>query len=80
LQGWTRFAPVDKWISAHDQPQHAAAPQSGDAKHAADAMGEGSGSSVPPAVQKMVATQLSRNDRISLFKDFVEYQRNHAGE
>ena len=80
LQGWTRFAPAEKWMTAHDQPKHAAAPQSGEAKHAADATGEGSGSSIPPAAQKMVATQLSRNDRISLFKDFVEYQRNHAGE
>jgi len=80
LQGWTRFAPAEKWISAHDlTSQHAAAPQSGEAEHASGATGEGSGSSVPPAARKMPA-QLSRNDRIGLFKDFVAYQKNHAGE
>ena len=80
LQGWTRFAPAEKWISAHDQTKHAAALPPGEAKHASGGTGEGSGSSVPPAAQKVMWAQLSRNDRISLFRDFIEYQKNYAGE
>ena len=80
LQGWTRFAPAEKWMAAHDLTKHVAAPQSGEAKHASGATGEGSGSSVPPAAQRAMPAQLSRDDRISLFKDFVEYQKNFAGE
>jgi TRAP-type uncharacterized transport system substrate-binding protein len=80
LQGWARFAPAEKWISAHNQPTHAAAPQPGETERASGASGEGSGSSVPPAAQKARPAQLNGNARISLFKDFVEYQKKHAGE
>jgi len=80
LQGWARFAPAEKWISAHNQPTHAAAPQPGETERASGASGEGSGSSVPPAAQKASPAHLNGNARISLFKDFVEYQKKHAGE
>jgi hypothetical protein len=64
VPGWTRFAPAERWLNAHVE---------GPTKHAAGAIDEGiSGSSLPPA------PPLSRDERVSLFKDFVEYQKYHV--
>jgi hypothetical protein len=54
--------------------------RAGETERASGASGEGSGSSVPPAAQKASPAHLNGNARISLFKDFVEYQKKHAGE
>jgi hypothetical protein len=67
VSGWTRFLPAEEWKKANiDSPTRYATTRPSDDLQATAV----SGTSTPP--------QSLSPEKVELFRDFVEYQRQHA--